>query len=50
MTWDGLAMICCDMGMIWGVLAVFLGDLGLFLAWHGVAGPWSRLIWELYAS
>ena len=34
MTWDGLAMICCDLGMIWGVLAVFLGDLGFF--WRGM--------------
>ena len=27
-------MICCDLGLIWGGLAVFLGDLGFF--WRGM--------------
>ena len=45
-TWDGLAMIWCDMGMIWGVFDRHPGRFGFFLAWPGVPGPWSRLIWE----
>ena len=31
-------MICCDLGLIWGGLAVFLGDLGFFwrcMGWLG---------------
>ena len=43
-------MIWCDMGMIWSVFDRLPGRFGFFLAWPGVAGPWSGLIWELYAS